>query len=84
LSVHEGRKEVRDAFLEDDDVFKVTFGITGDIAAFIPVISIFVLLKANSMEARLGAIAGLNVLLFGCLAFFTEAKHKDVFAIIAA
>jgi hypothetical protein len=69
---------------KDHDTFKVTFGITGAIAALMPVISILVLLKANSTEARLGKIAVFNVLLVGCLAFFTEAKRKDVFAMIAA
>jgi hypothetical protein len=68
----------------DSVIMRVTFWITSIIASMIPIASIVVLLHLKSEAARLGAIAGFNVLITVCLSIFTEAKRTDCFAVTAA
>lgn len=68
----------------DSVIMRVTFWITSIIASMIPIASIVVLLHLNSRAARLGAIAGFNVLITVCLSLFTEARRTDCFAVTAA
>jgi len=68
----------------DTVIMRVTFWITSIIASMIPIASIVVLLHLKSQAAKLGAIAGFNVLITLCLNVFTEAKRTDCFAVTAA
>ncbi|KAI0617669.1 hypothetical protein TUN199_10331 [Pyrenophora tritici-repentis] len=54
------------------------------LASLIPIASIVVLCFVSSMPARLGTIAGFNVLVSICLMAFAGAKRAEVFAISAA
>lgn len=69
---------------EDTTVFKITYWITSIVASLIPILSIVILYKVNSMKARLGIIAGFNVLISICLSGLTNAKRSEIFAITAA
>lgn len=70
--------------LEDSTVFRVSSWITSIIASLIPIASIIVLYSVGSMKARLGIIAGFNLLISTCLSVFTSAKRSEVFAVTAA
>ena len=69
---------------EDTTVFKITYWITSIVASLIPILSIVILYKVKSMKARLGIIAGFNVLISMCLSGLTNAKRSEIFAITAA
>lgn len=69
---------------QDAKVLQITYWMTSVIASLIPIGSIIVLYKVHSMAARLGIIAGFNVLVSLCLSIFTDAKRAEVFAITAA
>jgi hypothetical protein len=62
----------------------VTYFVTCGIASVIPVLLIIVLGYQNTFYGRLGSIAAFNILIGAYLSYFTEAKRKDAFAIIAA
>jgi hypothetical protein len=69
---------------QDTTVYRITYSITGILASLIPVASIAVLYRVQSMSARLGIIAIFNVLVSVCLMGLTSAKRAEVFAITAA
>ena len=69
---------------EDNTIYRITYWFTSILASLIPIASIVVLYRVQSMNARLGIIAGFNVLLSMCLMGFAGAKRSDVFAITAA
>ncbi|EUC43052.1 hypothetical protein COCMIDRAFT_101848 [Bipolaris oryzae ATCC 44560] len=69
---------------EDSTIYRVTYWITSIIASLIPIASIVVLYCVHSMPARLGIIAGFNVLVSICLMALTGARRADIFAITAA
>ncbi|CAI6333416.1 unnamed protein product [Periconia digitata] len=69
---------------EDTLIFKITYWITSIVASMIPILSIVVLYTVHSLKARLGIIAGFNVLLSICLIGFTNAKRSEIFAVTAA
>jgi hypothetical protein len=70
--------------IDDESVFKFTFWVTSAIASILPVVSIVVLVRTQSLNGRLGIIAAFNVLTSICLTFFTDARRTDVFAVTAA
>lgn len=70
--------------IHDETVYKLTFWLTSAIASILPVVSIVLLVKMESLNGRLGIIAAFNVLISICLTFFTEARRTDVFAVTAA
>jgi len=53
-------------------------------ACLLPVLSISVLYSIKSTKARLGAIAGFNILLSVCLDIFTTARRVEIFGVTAA
>lgn len=69
---------------EDTTIFRITYWITSIIASLILIASIIVVYLVHSTPARLGTIAGFNVLVSICLMGFTNAKRSEVFAITAA
>lgn len=69
---------------QDGTVYRVTYWFTSILASLIPIASIAVLYRVQSMSARLGIIAGFNVLVSICLMALTGAKRAEVFAITAA
>ncbi|KNG52342.1 hypothetical protein DDE82_000550 [Stemphylium lycopersici] len=69
---------------QDSTVYRVTYWITSILASLIPIASIAVLYRVQSMSARLGIIAGFNVLVSICLMALANAKRAEVFAITAA
>jgi len=69
--------------VRDAHIFNITMGITGAVAAAMPVVAMAVLLRMETLAATLGACAALNALLAVCLMVFTEARRTDVFYIIA-
>lgn len=69
---------------EDSTILKITFWITSIVASLIPIASIVVLYRVQSMAARLGIIAAFNVLISVCLSAFTNARRSEVFAVTAA
>lgn len=64
--------------------FRLTFWFTSGVASIMPVVSIILLIKMESLDGRLGIIAAFNVLILICLTLFTEARRIDVFAVTAA
>jgi hypothetical protein len=70
--------------IRDNRVFKITQWLTSSLASAVPVISIAVLDRIKTREARIGTIAAFNVLLAVCLIIFTEAKRTDIFAVTAS
>jgi hypothetical protein len=70
--------------IHDATIFKLTFWFTSSVAAIVPVVSIILLVKMDSLNGRLGIIAAFNVLISICLTLFTEARRTDVFAATAA
>jgi hypothetical protein len=69
---------------EDTTIYRITYWFTSILASLIPIASIIVLYRVQSMPARLGIIAAFNVLLSVCLMGFASAKRSEVFAITAA
>ncbi|KAF1967562.1 hypothetical protein BU23DRAFT_542456 [Bimuria novae-zelandiae CBS 107.79] len=69
---------------EDTKVLKITYWMTSIVASLIPISSIVILYTVHSMPARLGIIAGFNVLISICLSGLTSAKRAEVFAVTAA
>ncbi|KAH8702836.1 hypothetical protein GQ44DRAFT_732716 [Phaeosphaeriaceae sp. PMI808] len=69
---------------EDSTIYRMTYWFTSIVAGLIPIASIAVLYRVHSMPARLGIIAGFNVLVSICLMVFAKAKRAEVFAITAA
>lgn len=70
--------------IHDETIFRFTFWLTSRIASLLPVVSIILLVKMESLNGRLGLIAVFNVLISMCLTFCTEARRTDVFAVTAA
>ncbi|KAL1592013.1 hypothetical protein SLS60_011605 [Paraconiothyrium brasiliense] len=70
--------------VRDESIFRLTFWVTSAIASLLPVASIWVLIKQDSLTGRLGTIAGFNALISICLTLFTDARRTDVFAVTAA
>jgi hypothetical protein len=66
------------------NVLRFTALFTTVIACLLPILSISILYSIGSMKARIGAMAGLNVLLTVCLALFATAKRVEIFAVTAA
>jgi hypothetical protein len=54
------------------------------VACLLPILSISVLYSIKTMKARLGAIAGFNILLSVLLGVFTTAKRVEIFGVTAA
>lgn len=69
---------------EDSTVYRVTYWFTSILASLIPIASIVILYRVQSMPAKLGIIAAFNVLVSVCLMTFASAKRAEVFAITAA
>ncbi|KAF7449413.1 hypothetical protein Ptr902_03331 [Pyrenophora tritici-repentis] len=69
---------------EDTTIYSITYCMNSILASLIPIASIVVLCFVSSMPARLGTIAGFNVLVSICLMAFAGAKRAEVFAISAA
>jgi hypothetical protein len=69
---------------EDTTIYRITYWITSILASLILIISIVVLYLVHSMPARLGTIAGFNILVSICLMALTNAKRAEIFAITAA
>lgn len=61
----------------------ITYYITSALASLLPVLSISILWIVQSMPARLGIIAGFNVLISLCLNALTTASRAEVFAVTA-
>jgi uncharacterized Tic20 family protein len=70
--------------IDESTVFRFTFMVTSLIASLLPVVSIMLLVRMETLNARLGLIAAFNGILSMCLTIFTEAKRTDVFAVTAA
>lgn len=68
----------------DTTILKITQWITSILASLFPIVSILVLYCVHSMPARLGIIAGFNILLSVSLIGFAGAKRSEVFAVTAA
>ena len=69
---------------EDSTIYRVTYWFTSILASLIPIASIVVLYRVQSMPARLGIITAFNVLVSVCLMGFANAKRAEVFAVTAA
>ncbi|KAF3040788.1 hypothetical protein E8E11_001906 [Didymella keratinophila] len=69
---------------EDTTIYRITYWFTSILASLIPIASIVILYRVQSMPARLGVIAAFNVLVSVCLMGFASAKRSEVFAITAA
>lgn len=69
---------------EDGTIYRITYWFTSILASLIPIASIAVLYRVQSMSARLGIIAAFNVVLSVCLMGLANAKRAEVFAITAA
>ncbi|KAH7371655.1 hypothetical protein BKA66DRAFT_590642 [Pyrenochaeta sp. MPI-SDFR-AT-0127] len=69
---------------EDNTIYRITYWITSVLASLIPIASIVVLYRVQSMPAKLGIIAAFNVLVSICLMGFANAKRAEVFAVTAA
>lgn len=70
--------------LEDCTVFRITSWVTSILASIVPIGSILALYTVSSMNARLGIIAGFNILISICVSTFTNAKRAEIFTIAAA
>jgi hypothetical protein len=70
--------------VHDSTIFRLTFWFTSGVASIMPVISIILLVKMETLNGKLGIIAAFNVLISICLTLFTEARRTDVFAVTAA
>lgn len=68
----------------DSSIQKITFWVTSVVAGMLPIASVVVLFHLKSQFAKLGAIAGFNVLITLCLNVFTDATRTDCFAVTAA
>lgn len=68
----------------DTTILKITQWLTSILASLLPIASILVLYCVHSMPAKLGIIAGFNMLLSVCLIGFAGAKRSEVFAVTAA
>ncbi|KAH9878258.1 hypothetical protein J1614_003475 [Plenodomus biglobosus] len=77
-------KQHGEVVLYDSSILKGTFWLTSLVASILPIASIVVLVHLKSQTARLGTIAGFNVLITLCLNIFTDAKRIDCFAVTAA
>jgi hypothetical protein len=64
-------------------LLRITYYITSALASLLPVLSISILWLVQSMPARLGIIAGFNVLISLCLNALTTASRAEVFAVTA-
>ncbi|KAF2475391.1 uncharacterized protein BDR25DRAFT_340161 [Lindgomyces ingoldianus] len=73
-----------DVGFEDSTIFRITSWFTSIVASLIPIASILVLYTVHSMKARLGIIAGFNLLISTCLSTLTNAKRSEIFAVTAA
>jgi hypothetical protein len=69
---------------EDSAVYRITYWFTSILASLIPIASIVVLYRVQSMPAKLSIIAAFNVLISVCLMGFANAKRAEVFAVTAA
>ncbi|KAI8934454.1 hypothetical protein NX059_009185 [Plenodomus lindquistii] len=69
---------------EDDTVYRITYWITSILASLIPLASIAILHRVQSMTARLAIIGTFNVLVSLCLMGLANAKRAEVFAVTAA
>ncbi|KAF1950530.1 hypothetical protein CC80DRAFT_482665 [Byssothecium circinans] len=80
------KKDIRvgSVAVHDESVFKLTFWVTSAVASLMPVLSILILVKLKSLNARLGTIAAFNALISVCLTWFTDARRTDMFAVTAA
>ena len=70
--------------IHHETIYKLTFWLTSAIASILPVVSIILLVKMESLNGRLGIIAAFNALISICLTLFTEARRTDVFAVTTA
>jgi hypothetical protein len=68
----------------EHSIAKCTYWITSIVASFVPVLSIVILYRIRSMEARLATIAVFNVLISVCMSVFAKARRVEVFAVTAA
>lgn len=68
----------------DTSILKITQWLTSILASLFPIASILVLYCVHSMPARLGIIAGFNILLSVSLIGFAGAKRSEIFAVTAA
>ena len=68
----------------DTTVLRITQWVTSILASLLPIASIILLYCVHPMPARLGIIAGFNILLSISLIGFTGAKRSEVFAVTAA
>jgi hypothetical protein len=68
----------------DTSILKITQWLTSILASLFPIASILVLYRVHSMSAKLGIIAGFNILLSVSLIGFAGAKRSEVFAVTAA
>ncbi|KAF2146166.1 uncharacterized protein K452DRAFT_242777 [Aplosporella prunicola CBS 121167] len=69
---------------EENTLLRLTYLVSTTLASLLPIASIVVLYFVHSMKVRLGIIAICNVLTILCLAFFTNARTTDIFAVAAA
>ncbi|KAK0650447.1 hypothetical protein QBC41DRAFT_238785 [Cercophora samala] len=68
----------------DEGIFRVLKVLCTIVASLLPIIGIYVLWRIQTMEERIGAVAGLTALFSFSLSLLTSAHVKDVFAATAA
>ncbi|KAF2683005.1 hypothetical protein K458DRAFT_443670 [Lentithecium fluviatile CBS 122367] len=78
------KKDGKPFIYYDTTMLKITFWMTSIVASLIPIASIAILLTLEWIRARVGTIAGFNILISVCLTLFTDAKRTDCFAVTAA
>jgi len=69
--------------VEDYHVWLGTLWFTSLVAAVVPVGAAAVMMKVEGVGARLGVVAGFNVLVVVCLLVLTEARRIEVFLVVA-
>lgn len=65
-------------------LLRLTSWVTTIVASVLPVMSILVLARVQSMQMRLAMVAMFNVLVSICLLVFSDAKRSEIFATAAA
>ncbi|PVH93661.1 hypothetical protein DM02DRAFT_695345 [Periconia macrospinosa] len=68
---------------QDGTVMKITYWMNGAVASIVPIACIFALYKIDTVERRIAASAGFNVLAALVTQIFTNATRGEVFAVVA-
>jgi hypothetical protein len=72
------------AVYEDENLIRYTSYATTIVASLLPVLSTIILYRVQDMGLRLGTTAIFTSIFAFCLAFFTDAQAREIFAATAA